>query len=133
MNVSRCPSVNPHAESRLCALAQGGAIPIVTRYLEPEETLLMSHRFSVGQSVAFLASPLDKFLGSGRYTILQLMPADGGDYQYNVQRATTGEIRRVRETQLRPIPLPTLIQRTQPHQRQRSQPAPNRKIANAKR
>jgi hypothetical protein len=114
-------------------LAQDGAVSIVTSYLEPEETLLMAHRFSVGQSVAFLASPLDKFLGSGRYTILQHMPADGGDYQYNVQRATTGEIRRVRETQLRPIPLPTLTQRTQPHQRQRTQPAPNRKIANAKR
>jgi hypothetical protein len=103
------------------------------RYLEPEETLLVAHRFSVGQSVAFLASPLDEFLGSGRYTILQHMPADGGDYQYNVQRATTGEIRRVRETQLRPIPLPTLIQRPQRHQRQRAEPAPNRKITNAKR
>ena len=42
----------------------------VARYLslcatsEPEETLLVAHRFSVGQSVAFLASPLDEFLGS---------------------------------------------------------------------
>jgi hypothetical protein len=93
----------------------------------------MPHRFSVGQSVAFLASPLDEFLGSGRYTILQLMPADGGDYQYNVRRVTTGEIRRVRETQLRPILPPVLIQGTQPHQGQRTKPATNRKIANAKR
>jgi hypothetical protein len=93
----------------------------------------MPHRSAVGQSVALLASPNNEFLGSGRYTILQLMPADHGHYPYNVQRVTTGEFRRVRETQLRAIPPPAPIQRAPPHRRQRIKPTANRNRINATR
>ena len=66
----------------------------------------MSHKFTLGQSVTYLASMLEASAGSGRYTIIQLMPPDGGgEYQYTVQREKTGELRRVREAQLRPLPI----------------------------
>ena len=66
----------------------------------------MSHKFTLGQSVTYFASMLEASTGSGRYTIIQLMPPDGGgEYQYTVQREKTGELRRVHEAQLRPLPI----------------------------
>ncbi len=63
----------------------------------------MSHRFSPGQSVTFLASTFEASGSSGRYTIKQLLPAELGEYQYTVRREKTGELRRARETQLKPL------------------------------
>jgi hypothetical protein len=66
----------------------------------------VSHKFTLGQAVTYLASTFEASTGSGRWTITQLMPADdGGEYQYTVQRQKTGELRQVRETQLRSLPI----------------------------
>lgn len=63
----------------------------------------MSHRFSLDQSVTFLASTFEASASSGRYTISQLLPAELGEYQYTVRHERTGELRRAREAQLKPF------------------------------
>ena len=65
----------------------------------------MPHRFTLGQSVTYTASLSEPF-ASGRYTITQLLPAELGEFQYTARREKTGELRRVRETQLKPLPAP---------------------------
>ena len=65
----------------------------------------MPHRFSLGQSVTYTAGLPEPF-ASGRYIITQLLPAELGEFQYTARREKTGELRRVRETQLKPLPAP---------------------------
>jgi hypothetical protein len=72
----------------------------------------MSHKFAVGQRVAYIGSPLEGYEAAGRYTITQLMPEDAGDYQYHVRRETNGAIRRVREALIRPLPTTNVSQQT---------------------
>ena len=88
----------------------------------------MSHRFALGQSVTYFASMLEAATVSGRYTITEFMPADSsGEYQYTVQREKTGELRRVREAQLRPLPIaaPALQPPPRRHSRSGSNPSPS--------
>ena len=72
----------------------------------------MSHKFAVGQRVAYIGSPLEGYEAPGRYTIIRLMPEDAGDYQYNVRGETSGAIRRVREALIRPLPTTNVSQPT---------------------
>jgi len=65
----------------------------------------VSHRFALGQTVTYVANRLEGAKVSGRYVITQLMPLESGEYQYNARREKTGELRGVRETQLRCLPL----------------------------
>jgi len=65
----------------------------------------VSHRFALGQSVTYVDNRIEDNKVSGRYVITQLMPFESGEYLYNVRREKTGELRRVRETQLRTLPL----------------------------
>jgi hypothetical protein len=64
----------------------------------------MSHRFALGQSVSYVDNRIEDHKVSGRYVITQLMPFESGEYLYNVRREKTGELRRVREAQLRTLP-----------------------------
>ena len=92
----------------------------------------MSHKFTFGQSVTYFASTLEASTVSGRYTITELMPADSsGEYQYTVQREKTGELRRAREAQLRPLPI--AAQTPQPPPRRHIRSSSNRIAVSATR
>ena len=113
---SRWIAVDPIAESRLRALAQS----VHHTYRSIHSTLnvssgkrhkgihSVSHRFALGQSVTYVDNRIEDNKVSGRYVITQLMPFESGEYLYNVRREKTGELRRVRETQLRTLPLAPL-------------------------
>ena len=64
----------------------------------------MSHKFAVGQVVAFTPAVGEVAANSSPVmaTIKRLLPRDGVEYQYHVQVVTDGLLRRARESQLRP-------------------------------
>ena len=64
----------------------------------------MSHKFAVGQVVAFITAVGEVAANSSPVmaTIKRLLPRDGVEYQYHVQVVTDGLLRRARESQLRP-------------------------------
>ena len=63
------------------------------------------HRFAVGQSVEFAPGRLDATATRGAYTVVRLLPNDGGDREYRVRNTRDGHERVVRESQLRRGPL----------------------------
>lgn len=62
----------------------------------------MPHRFAVGQAVAYFPTMSEWANSAGRYTVVRLLPEDANGCHYHIQHSG-GELRRVRETQLRPL------------------------------
>jgi len=58
------------------------------------------HKFKVGQSVSFTSGPFGRGGTNGIYTITQLLPPDGTDYQYRIKSANEPHERVVKESQL---------------------------------
>ena len=61
------------------------------------------HRFKVGQSVSFMSGPFGRGGTNNIYTITQLLPPEGDDYQYRIKNADEPHERVVKESQLNPI------------------------------
>jgi hypothetical protein len=59
----------------------------------------MSHKFAVGQVVAFTPDAVQTPTATA--TIIRLLPKQGAEYQYHVQIETDGLLRRAWESQLR--------------------------------
>jgi hypothetical protein len=57
---------------------------------------MSAHRFKVGQAVVYLG----REKASGTYKITQLMPPEGGDFQYRIRNANEPHERVVKESDL---------------------------------
>jgi hypothetical protein len=62
--------------------------------------MLPAHKYSVGQTVDFIAGRLDINIPRGAYTIVRLLPSESRDCQYRVKNARDGHERVLRESQL---------------------------------
>jgi hypothetical protein len=58
-----------------------------------------THKFKVGQTVDLIASTF-RSAASGRYEIISLRPADGGDPQYRIKSKSEAHERVVTESNL---------------------------------
>jgi len=67
------------------------------------EGLVAGYRFKVGQSVSFMSGPFGRGGTNNIYTITQLLPPEGDDYQYRIKNADEPHERVVKESQLNPI------------------------------
>jgi hypothetical protein len=64
------------------------------------EGSVQDHKFKVGQSVSFTSGPFGRGGTNGIYTITQLLPPEGDDYQYRIKSAREPHERVVKESQL---------------------------------
>ncbi|HXX51696.1 MAG TPA: hypothetical protein VEI98_10495 [Xanthobacteraceae bacterium] len=64
---------------------------------------MAGYRFKVGQSVSFMSGPFGRGGTNNIYTITQLLPPEGDDYQYRIKNADEPHERVVKESQLNPI------------------------------
>jgi len=58
------------------------------------------HKFKVGQILQFSPSIFEPAMRKGSYSVVRLLPADGGDNQYRLKSEFDGHERVVREGQL---------------------------------
>jgi hypothetical protein len=63
------------------------------------EGSMLEHKFKVGQSVSFTSGPFGRG-GASIFKVIQLLPAEGGDYQYRIKSAHEPHERVVKESQL---------------------------------
>jgi hypothetical protein len=61
----------------------------------------MSHKFSVNQAVVFTPGAGEVISLATRAIVIRLLPVEGTEYQYQIQVAADGLLRRVRQNQLR--------------------------------
>jgi hypothetical protein len=64
------------------------------------EGSVQDHKFKVGQSVSFSSGPFGRGGTSSIYKVMQLLPAEGDDYQYRIKSAAEPHERIVKESQL---------------------------------
>ena len=57
------------------------------------------HKYKVGQSVSFASRPFGRGGTNGIYTVTQLLPPEGDDYQYRIKNADEPHERVVKESQ----------------------------------
>jgi hypothetical protein len=58
------------------------------------------HKFRVGQSVSFMSGPFGRGGTNSIYTVMQLLPPEGDDFQYRIKNANEPHERVVKESQL---------------------------------
>ncbi|MDE2582823.1 MAG: hypothetical protein KGL52_14410 [Rhodospirillales bacterium] len=61
---------------------------------------MSSHKFKVGEVVAFLPGPRDGNIPRGKYKIQRLLPSETRDPQYRVKHAVDSHERVIPESQL---------------------------------
>jgi hypothetical protein len=61
---------------------------------------MSEHKFRVGQAVEFVPDPGVDRASRGRYTVVRLLPLEGGTPQYRLKNSTDGHERMARENQL---------------------------------
>lgn len=61
---------------------------------------MQGHKFKIGQSVSFSSGPFGRGGANGIYTVTQLLPLEGDDYQYRIKSADEPHERVVKESQL---------------------------------
>ncbi|HEY2529124.1 MAG TPA: hypothetical protein VGJ20_14455 [Xanthobacteraceae bacterium] len=64
------------------------------------EGSVQDHKFKVGQSVSFTSGPFGRGGANSIYKVIQLLPAEGDDYQYRIKSAHEPHERVVKESQL---------------------------------
>jgi hypothetical protein len=64
------------------------------------EGCVPEHKFKVGQSVSFMSGPFGRGGANGIYTVTQLLPPEGDDYQYRIKTAHEPHERVAKESQL---------------------------------
>ena len=57
---------------------------------------MSGHKFKIGQAVIFLG----REKASGTYKVIQLMPSEGGDFQYRIRNLNEPHDRVVKESDL---------------------------------
>jgi len=56
------------------------------------------HTFKIGQTVNYTSGPFGR--GDGIYRVTQLLPPEGGEFQYRIKSATEPHERVVKESQI---------------------------------
>jgi hypothetical protein len=64
------------------------------------ENAMSNHKFKIGQSVNCTSGSFGAIRGSGIYTITQLLPPEGDDFQYKIKSAAEPHERVVKESEL---------------------------------
>jgi len=62
--------------------------------------MLPNHKYTIGQTVEFVAGRMDVNIPRGAYTIVRLLPSETRDCQYRVKNSRDGHERVLRESQL---------------------------------
>lgn len=62
--------------------------------------MLKSHKFALGQTVRYIASPLNRVTVGGTFKIVKLLPPDGDEYQYRIKNQGEAFERVAKESQL---------------------------------
>jgi len=65
-----------------------------------ESVVLKSHKYSIGQTVRYIAGPISRVNDSGTFKVVKLLPLEGDEHQYRIK--STGEAfeRVAKESQL---------------------------------
>ncbi|MGA8815671.1 MAG: hypothetical protein WB624_00140 [Xanthobacteraceae bacterium] len=61
---------------------------------------VQDHKFAIGQSVNLTSGPFGRGGTNGIYTVTQLMPYEGDDFQYRIKNANEPHERVAKESQL---------------------------------
>ncbi|HEY2526880.1 MAG TPA: hypothetical protein VGJ20_02860 [Xanthobacteraceae bacterium] len=64
------------------------------------EDSVQDHKFKVGQSVSFTSGWFGRGGANSIFKVIQLLPPEGGDYQYRIKSAHEPHERVVKESQL---------------------------------
>ena len=65
-----------------------------------EWSVLKSHKYTVGQTVLYMAGPLNRATADGAYKIIKLLPSDGEEQQYRIKNIQEAFERVAKESQL---------------------------------
>jgi hypothetical protein len=65
-----------------------------------EWSVLKSHKFTLGQTVRYIAGPLNRATADGSFKIMKLLPPDGDEYQYRIKNTEEAFERVAKESQL---------------------------------
>jgi hypothetical protein len=65
-----------------------------------EFSVLKSHRFTLGQTVRYIAGPMNRATAAGTYKIIKLLPLDGDEHQYRIKNTEEAFERVAKESQL---------------------------------
>jgi hypothetical protein len=65
-----------------------------------ESVVLKAHKYSIGQTVRYIAGPISRVNNTGTFKVVKLLPPDGDEHQYRIK--STGEAfeRVAKESQL---------------------------------
>jgi hypothetical protein len=65
-----------------------------------ESVVLKSHKYSIGQTVRYIAGPISRVNDSGTFKVVKHLPLEGDEHQYRIK--STGEAfeRVAKESQL---------------------------------
>ncbi len=62
--------------------------------------MLKSHKFTIGQTVRYIAGPLNRASAEGSFQIVKLLPPDGDEHQYRIRNTEEAFERVAKESQL---------------------------------
>jgi len=62
--------------------------------------VLKSHKFTVGQTVRYIAGPLNRASAEGTFKVMKLLPPDGDEHQYRIRNNHEAFERVAKESQL---------------------------------
>lgn len=65
-----------------------------------ECSVLKSHKFTIGQTVRYIAGPLNRATADGSFKIMKLLPPDGDEHQYRIKNTEEAFERVAKESQL---------------------------------
>lgn len=65
-----------------------------------EFSVLKSHKFTIGQTVRYIAGPLNRATAVGSFKIVKLLPLDGDEHQYRIKNTEEAFERVAKESQL---------------------------------
>ena len=62
--------------------------------------MLKSHKFTIGQTVRYIAGPLNRASAEGSFKIVKLLPLEGDEHQYRIKNTGEAFERVAKESQL---------------------------------
>lgn len=62
--------------------------------------MLKSHKFTIGQTVRYIAGPQNRATADGSFKIMKLLPPDGDEHQYRIKNTEEAFERVAKESQL---------------------------------
>jgi hypothetical protein len=74
--------------------------PIALPYGNQKERFVPDHKFKVGQAVHYTGGPFGSANPNNIYKVTQLLPPEGGDFQYRIKSAAEQHERVAKESQL---------------------------------